>query len=107
MVNKSEREDEISQHIAASWYGDTNSLWRLFEFKMSEMTPSVQRLAIHLPNQQSVVYDPRRVQTAEDLQPVLDSQQKTTLTEFFALNRRDPEANQYLYCDILRHYTPG
>ena len=83
MVDKSEREDEISQHINASWFGDTNSLWRLFEFNMTEMTPSVQRLAIHMPDQQDIRYDPSKVQTKEDLLQVMNSQKRTTLTEFF------------------------
>ena len=27
--------DEIQEHINCSWYGDTNSFWRLFEFKLT------------------------------------------------------------------------
>ena len=105
MVNKTEEQDEITNHINASWYGDTNSLWRLYEFKLQEMSPSVQKLAIHLPGQQAVVFDPARIQTEEQLARVMESQERTTLTAFFELNQRDPEARQHLYCDILRYYA--
>ena len=105
MVDKCEKNDEITQHINASWFGDTNSLWRLFEFQMSEMSPSVQKLAIHLPNQEWVHYDPAKIQTEEQLQQVINSQRRTTLVAFFELNQKDPEANHILYCDILRYYT--
>ena len=67
---------------------------------MSDMSPSVQKLAIHLPDQQSVVWDP----TQENLAEAIVAQEKTTLTGFFELNQRDDNANQYLYCDILQHY---
>ena len=105
MVDKSGQVDEITNHINASWYGDTNSLWRLFEFPLNKMSPSVQKLAIHLPDQQPVVFNPSRIQTEEQLQQVMEGQERTTLTAFFELNREDPDARQHLYCDILRYYS--
>ena len=96
--------DEITQHINASWFGDTNSLWRLFEFRLNEMSPSVEMLAIHPPNEQFVLFNPNEVQTEEELQQVIESRQRTSLTAFFELNRNDPEARQYVYPEILRKY---
>ena len=96
--------DEISQHINASWFGDTNSLWRLFEFRLNEMSPSVEMLAIHPPDEQFVVFDPNKVQTEEELRQIMESRQRTSLTAFFELNRNDPEARQYVYPEILRKY---
>ena len=95
--------DEITQHINASWYGDTNSLWRLFEFRLNEMSPAVQMLAIHLPDEQ-LVYFENQVQDEEELRQIMESRQRTSLTAFFELNRNDPEARQYVYPDILRKY---
>ena len=92
--------DEITEHINASWYGDTNSFWRLFEFPLQEMQPSVQKLAIHLPGQQSIVYDPENIQSEEQLREIMQSREKTTLTAFFELNQKDEDANQYLYPDF-------
>ena len=96
--------DEITEHINASWYGDTNSFWRLFEFPLNEMQPSVQKLAIHLPGEQSVVYDPETVRNEEQIMEIMESLKKTTLTAFFDLNKDKEEARQHLYPDILRHY---
>ena len=95
--------DEITQHINASWYGDTNSLWRLFEFRLNEMSPAVQMLAIHLPDEQ-LVYFENQVQDEEELRQIMESRQRTSLTAFFELNRNDPEARQYVYPEILRKY---
>ena len=96
--------DEITQHINASWFGDTNSLWRLFEFRLNEMSPSVEMLAIHPPDEQFIVFDPNQVQTEEELRQIMESRQRTSLTAFFELNRNDPEARQYVYPEILRKY---
>ena len=96
--------DEITQHINASWFGDTNSLWRLFEFRLNEMSPSVEMLAIHPPDEQFIVFDPNQVQTEEELRQIMESRQRTSLTAFFELNRNDPEARRYIYPDILRKY---
>ena len=85
-------------------YGDTSSLWRIFEFKLSEMSPSVEKLAIHLPNEHYVVYDPDKTKTSSELKHMMESRERTTLTAFFELNRTDPNARQYLYTEILRHY---
>ena len=95
--------DEITQHINASWFGDTNSLWRLFEFRLNEMSPAVQMLAIHLPDEQ-LVYFENQVQDEEELRQIMESRQRTSLTAFFELNRNDPEARQYVYPEILRKY---
>ena len=97
-------QDEITEHVNASWYGDTNSFWRIFGFDLNEMSPSVQKLAIHMPNEQYVVYDPDRVTTNADLREMMSSQSKTTLTAFFELNQRDPEARHIKYPDILTKY---
>ena len=101
---KDQRVDEIKDFVNASWYGDTNSCWRLFEFPLNQMSPAVTKLALHLPNQQFVTYNPERVETEEDLRNVMEAQERTTLTAFFELNREDPEANQYTYPEILRYY---
>ena len=96
--------DEITEHVNASWYGDTNSFWRLWEFPLNEMQPSVQKLAIHLPNEQSVIYDPDKVNNEQQIREIMESLKNTTLTAFFKLNDKDEEARQYVYPDILRHY---
>ena len=55
-------------------------------------------LTIHKKDEQSVLYQP------DNPEPALDHAAKTMLTEFFQLNKEDPEANQYLYSDIPEHY---
>ncbi|KAI5424445.1 hypothetical protein KIW84_030582 [Lathyrus oleraceus] len=61
----------------------------------------VERFQIHLPNRHQVrFYDHQRI--ADVLNNERNS--KTMLTQFFALNLRDPQARNYLYRDIPEHY---
>jgi hypothetical protein len=56
-------------------------------------------LPVHLPDQQSVVFDPA------DPQRALDRAQTTKLTAFFQLSQEDPAARGLLYIEAPRHYT--
>ena len=44
--------NECQNFINARYIGATEALWRLFGFKMHEMSPSVTKLALHLPDEQ-------------------------------------------------------
>ncbi|XP_068464800.1 uncharacterized protein [Phaseolus vulgaris] len=65
------------------------------------MNPSVERLQIHLPNRHQV-----RFYKHQNISDVLndDNVSKTMLTQFFALNCRDPHSRSYLYREIPQHY---
>jgi len=65
---------------------------------MHEEYPSVIALTVHLPNEQYVIYNEN--QSAENIL----NNKETTLTEYFELNKNDPEARNYLYTEIPKHY---
>ena len=69
---------------------------------MHNHTPNVQRLAIHLPDQQSITF-----QDGDDLQNVINHANKrmTTLTAWFQENLEDTEAHKYKYIDFPLYYT--
>ncbi|XP_052164729.1 uncharacterized protein LOC127781722 [Oryza glaberrima] len=60
-----------------------------------------KELQLHLPNMQYVAYD-----ESGNLEDVVNkpSNKKTTLTEFFEMNRKDPKARKLLYKEFLEHY---
>ena len=77
-------DDEIQQHIDARYLGACEAAWRLFEFPIHGSSHTVERLALHLPGQHTVVFAPG----AED--DALDAPrgQITTLLAWFELNSR-------------------
>ena len=91
--------DEILEFLNARYVGPHEAVFRILEYKLHDMSHAIQRLAIHLPLQQMVYFHEGQEERA------LQVNQGTTLTAWFELNQRDPDARQYLYHDIPDHYT--
>ncbi|GBM36433.1 hypothetical protein AVEN_234817-1 [Araneus ventricosus] len=76
-------------------------MWPLNEFILSHKSHTVVRVAVHLPQQQLVVYqDGQGEQTIERA-----ALRKTTLTSWFELNKNDPSAYNISYSDIPQYYV--
>ena len=76
--------NEIADYLDVRYVSAPEGIWRIFQFKMHNRTPAVQRLQIHLPNQQTVTFS-----KDTDVATLLDNNrlQKTTLTEYFTANK--------------------
>jgi hypothetical protein len=48
--------DEVRSFLDARYFSAPEAIWRIFEFKMHDMSHAVIRLAVHLPNEQSVYF---------------------------------------------------
>ena len=93
--------DEIQDHIDARYVGPAEAAWRLLEFPLSGRSHHVERLAVHLPGQQGVTF-----QKGGEVAALEAADGKaTSLTAWFALNRREEEARQWLYAEVPEHYT--
>jgi hypothetical protein len=96
--------DEIKEYLDARYVSACEAAWRIFKFPLHMNYPTVQRLQLHLPDMQSVTFDPD-AETGEDLLDN-DNIQKTTLTEFFTACQQYPEhAAGLLYCDFPAKFT--
>jgi hypothetical protein len=100
-VHKGSYMDEVQQYVDARWICAPEALWKIFRFTLYRLYPSVERLHIHLPNRHQV-----RFYDHQQIADVLNNERnsKTMLTQFFALNLRDPQARKYLYREIPEHY---
>ncbi|PKU86419.1 hypothetical protein MA16_Dca025242 [Dendrobium catenatum] len=89
--------DEIQQYQDGRWVSAPEALWRIFEFDLNEMYPSVCNLQLHLEDQQSVYYKDN-----QNLVDILKSnaRKKSMLTEFFRINKSNSEAKKYLYITL-------
>ena len=69
---------------------------------MHGRAPKVQKLAVHLPEQQYITFH-----DGEDLENVIERANscKTTLTAFFQENLNNAVAHAYTYMEFLIHYT--
>ena len=93
-------EDEIQTFINARYITASMALGHIFGLSICEISPSVEKLALHLPHQQPVYLTETR--TAQE---AMEKAKVTSLTRFFELNCQDPEARKYCYLDILQYYS--
>lgn len=92
--------NEIKKYVDGRYVSSCEAAWRLFSFSMHHEFPHNQRLAIHLPDAQSVTY-----RGNDNPQNVADKIKDTTLTAWFKLNQSDSTAARYLYTDIPERYV--
>ena len=92
--------DEIQQYLDARYVSASECCWRLLSFAINNQYPTVLRLAIHLPNMQSIIY-----RDGDNLRDAIDRSSDTTLMAWFKLNQRDEQARSITYQDIPSLYT--
>jgi hypothetical protein len=94
--------DEIKMYLDARYISVSESIWRIFHYRMHNHTPNVQRLAVHLPNQQSVTF-----QDGDNLQHIVNRStvRMTTLTAWFQENLQNIAAREHKYIDFPLYYT--
>ena len=98
-----ERLNEIAEYQDLRSIGSSEACWRLYEFAMSDRSPAVQALQIHLENHQMVYFAEGQERQAAAAAP------STPLTAWMAYNRdsaaEDPGCRQILYGDFPGQYT--
>ncbi len=75
--------DEIAMYATRRYISACQAYWRIAEFEIVKMIPSVVQLALHLPGQQPVRYEPTR-QGARD---ALANNKVTPLMGYFLANQ--------------------
>ncbi|GBM54780.1 hypothetical protein AVEN_202284-1 [Araneus ventricosus] len=93
--------DEILYFLDGRYVSVPEAMWRLNEFNLSEKFYTVVRLAVHLPDQQAIVYQDGQEEEAV----ARAATRQTTLTAWFELNKNDQDSHNYLYTDIPHYYT--
>jgi ATP-dependent DNA helicase PIF1 len=92
-------DDEVKRYEQCRYIGASEAAFRIFRFPIQERHPAVMSLAVHLPNQQRVAFDPNFAENA------LQRAEKTQLTAFFATNQSDESARKIPYPDFPEHFT--
>jgi hypothetical protein len=94
--------NEIQAHLNGRILSAAEAVWRFLNLPLHKEYPAVMRLHIHLPNEQTVIFDP----TADEADIVnANASATSTLLQWFALNNRDVSARNYLYTEIPEHFV--
>jgi hypothetical protein len=91
--------DEIKQYLDARYVSSCEALWRLNLFAMQEHHPTVVRLQVHLPEQQSIIFNP---EGGDSIQDVVEAHRNkdSTLTGWFKANSQWEDCRGILYQDF-------
>ncbi|EFP93666.2 uncharacterized protein PGTG_19561 [Puccinia graminis f. sp. tritici CRL 75-36-700-3] len=98
--------DETLKFINGRYIGPSEAVYRLLRFPTNEREPAIQRLAIHLDGQHTVYFTD---QEGLERQMESGSAARTTLTEYFRLNRLNAigygvPARSLLYHEIPKYF---
>ncbi|WVZ95295.1 hypothetical protein U9M48_041079 [Paspalum notatum var. saurae] len=96
-VNRDGMEKYLFKCIASN-----EAAWRLLQFDIHYTDPAVERLQVHVPFENSVLF------TEDDyLEQVLENPRNrvTKLTAWFIANRTFPQAAQYTYAEFPEYFT--
>ncbi|ONM55010.1 hypothetical protein ZEAMMB73_Zm00001d020494 [Zea mays] len=94
--------DEIKQYRDARWVTPPEALWRIYGFELSQISPPVMQLQLHLPNMHMVAFHERQMVERVVNRPGVD---RSMLTAYFEANRLHEEARGILYRDFPEWYT--
>ncbi|XP_013679941.1 uncharacterized protein LOC106384537 [Brassica napus] len=94
--------NEIDNYLEGRYLSACESMWRTFKFDIHHNSPAVQKFPVHLPDEQTAVYD-----EDEDLEDVERryTHGRTMLTEWFEMNRLYEEARQLNYIQMLTMFV--
>ncbi|GJX10307.1 uncharacterized protein Tco_0200166, partial [Tanacetum coccineum] len=97
-----EEKDEINDYYDCRYLSSCEAAWRIFKFDIHHRFPAVERLPFHLPDQQSVEFDP-----SESIDFQLDKV-STNTSKFLAwmdCNEKDVHAQKHLYVEFPKYYV--
>src|SRR5581483_166480 len=96
-------QDEIKKYVNARYVSASEAIWRLFNFHLQQRSHKVERLPIHLPNQQMIVFN-----DTDELSSILEKNVHTKLTRYFEIcaNNSDIDEIQNLkYPDFPKYFV--
>ncbi|AQK99913.1 hypothetical protein ZEAMMB73_Zm00001d012588 [Zea mays] len=94
--------DEIQQYRDARWVTPLEALWRIYGFELSQNSPSMMPLQLHLPNMHMVTFHERQMVERVVNRPGAD---RSMITAYFEANKLYEEARGILYRDFPEWYT--
>lgn len=89
--------DEILAYLNCRYISPYEAVWRLFQYPIHSREPSVERLPIHLPLTQNVVFNSDR-----SLESIINQKgiERTMLTSWFEANKTFSQAQSLTYAQF-------
>ena len=92
--------NEVEQFLNSRYISAAEGVWKLLNLPITDRSHAVVKLACHLPDQHSLIY-----QEGMEEEALVRGQLHTTLTSWFETNRLNESAWSFLYPDFPEHYV--
>jgi hypothetical protein len=89
--------NEVKEYLDARYICPFDLCWRILGFEIHRHFPYVERMPVHLPDENYITYNSEADMTRIVSQEFL---RKTMLTEWFVANQRYSDATTLSYCDF-------
>lgn len=99
--HETETRNEVKEYLDCRYICEHDACWRIFGFDIHRHFPPVQRLSVHLENENNITYDENANMTNILSEEFL---RRTTLTQWFVANQMYPEARTLTYCDFPKKW---
>lgn len=93
-------DDEIKKFVDARYVAQEECIWRTLKFEMQDHFPAVESLALHLENQQSILF-----KNNANFDDILQNSKDTQLTAFFKKNLESMNARNITYSNFIHYYV--
>jgi hypothetical protein len=89
--------NEIKEYLDTRYICDKDSMWRILGYDIHRHFPAVERLPVHLPDENYIVYI-----SNTNMSRLLSEEfrRRTMLTEWFTANKNHNKARELTYCDF-------
>jgi hypothetical protein len=89
--------NEVKEYLDTRYICPFDSCWRILGFEIHRHFPSVERMSVHLPDENYITYN-----SEADMSKIVSQEflHKTMLTEWFVANQRYSDARTLSYCDF-------
>ena len=89
--------NEVREYLDCRYICEQDACWRIFGFDIHRHYPPVERLPVHLPDENNITYD-----IDADMEQIANSEflRRTMLTEWFVANQRYPTARELTYLEF-------
>ena len=97
IANDDEGVDEITDFQSTRYVGAAEAIWRIFEYHLSSQFPPIKALPIHLPNEDSVIFEEGKEKEALE---------NCVSKLMLYMNRpKDPMLNDLTYLEFYEQFT--
>ena len=85
------QQNEIKRYFDGLYIGASEAVWKILGLGMHDRKPAVEKLPVHLPEEQQVYFEQQDAGNAEKMQEILQKANRTKLTAWMENNKKEKE----------------